>query len=63
MQRNGAVLGMVLRIVLRVMEQSLQASSPGAAHIYKANRASLNIGAVAFIQRFGSSLNEPQGRA
>ncbi|MDR7149374.1 diadenosine tetraphosphate (Ap4A) HIT family hydrolase [Hydrogenophaga palleronii] len=58
MLRDGAVLGMVLRIFLRVMEQSLQASSPGAAHIDKVNRASLNIGAVAYICRFDSSLNE-----
>jgi hypothetical protein len=38
-QRDGAVLNMVLRIFLRVIEQTL-------------------IGAVAFIHRFGSSLNE-----
>jgi hypothetical protein len=47
MQRDGAVLNMVLRIV--------QASSPGAANVSK---AALHIGAVAFIHRFGSSLNE-----
>jgi hypothetical protein len=55
MQRDGAVLSMVLRIFLRVIAQSLQASSPGAANVSK---AALHIGAVAFIHRFGSSLNE-----
>ncbi len=55
MQRDGAVLNMVLRIFLRVIAQSLQANSPGAAHV---NKAALHIGAVAFIHRFGSSLNE-----
>ncbi len=55
MQRDGAVLNMVLRIFLRVIEQTLQANSPGAA---KVDKAALHIGAVAFIHRFGSSLNE-----
>ena len=55
MQRDGAVLGMVLRIFLRVIEQTLQANSPGAASV---DKAALHIGAVAFIHRFGSSLNE-----
>ncbi len=55
MRRDGAVLNMVLRIFLRVIAQSLQASSPGAAHV---NKAALHIGAVAFIHRFDSSLNE-----
>lgn len=55
MQRDGAVLGMVLRIFLRVIEQTLQAGSPGAASV---DKAALHIGAVAFIHRFGSSLNE-----
>jgi hypothetical protein len=54
MQRDGAVLGMVLRIFLRVIAQSLQAHSPGAA---SGDNRSLHIGAVAFIHRFGSSLN------
>jgi len=54
MQRDGAVLNMVLRIFLRVIAQSLQAHSPGAAQV---DRAALHIGAVAFIHRFGSSLN------
>jgi hypothetical protein len=42
----------VLRIFLRVIAQSLQANCPGA------DKASLHTGAVAFIHRFGSSLNE-----
>ena len=55
LQRDGATLNMVLRIFLRVIAQSLQSHSPGAAN---ADRAALHIGAVAFILRFGSSLNE-----
>lgn len=55
MQRDGAVLNMVLRIFLRVVAKSLQSHSPGAAHV---DKAALHIGAVAFIHRFGSSLNE-----
>jgi Putative transposase/Transposase zinc-binding domain len=55
MQRDEAVLNMVLRIFLRVIAQSLQANSLGAGHV---NEAALHIGAVAFIHRFGSSLNE-----
>jgi hypothetical protein len=55
MQRDGAVLNMVLRILLRVIVQSLAAHCPDAA---QAGRAHLHIGAVAFIHRFGSSLNE-----
>ncbi len=39
----------------RELEQRLQANSPDAAH---ANKPALHIGAVAFIHRFGSSLNE-----
>jgi hypothetical protein len=54
MQRDGAVLNLVLRIFLRVIAQSLQSNSPGAAQL---DRAALHIGAVAFIHRFGSSLN------
>jgi len=53
-QINGVVLNMVLRIFLRVIAQSLQTHSPGAAQV---DRAALHIGAVAFIHRFGSSLN------
>ena len=57
MQRDGPVLGMVLRIFLRVIAQTLQASSPGTAN---ANKASfhIHIGAIALIHTFGSSLNE-----
>lgn len=55
MQRDGAVLNRVLHIFLRVIEQSLQANCPGAAQV---DKAALHIGAVAFIHRFGSSLNE-----
>jgi len=55
MQRDGAVLNMVLRIFLRVTAPTLQTHSPGAAN---ADKATLHIGAVAFIHRFGSSLNE-----
>jgi hypothetical protein len=55
MQREGPVLGMVLRIFLRVIAQTLQVNSPGAANV---DKAALHIGAVAFIHRFGSSLNE-----
>ena len=55
LRRDGVVLGMVLRILLHVIAQTLQANSSDAAH---ANKAALHIGAVAFIHRFGSSLNE-----
>lgn len=55
MQRDGPVLNMVLRIFLRVIVQSLQIHSPGAANV---DKTALHIGAVAFIHRFGSSLNE-----
>jgi hypothetical protein len=55
MQRDGPVLGMVLRIFLRVIAANSASQQPGAAHVDKAR---LHIGAVAFIHRFGSSLNE-----
>ncbi len=55
MQRDSATLNMVLHIFLRVIAQSLQANCSGVANVDKAN---LHIGAVAFIHRFGSSLNE-----
>ena len=55
MQRDGVVLNRVLRIFLRIIAQSLQAYCPGAAQV---DKAVLHIGAVAFIHRFGSSLNE-----
>jgi hypothetical protein len=45
---------MVLRIFLRVIAQSLSANCPSAADV---NKAAQHIGAVAFIHRFGSSLN------
>jgi hypothetical protein len=54
MQRDSAVLGMVLRIFLRGIAQTLQVNSQGAAN---ADNAALHIGAIAFIHRFGSSLN------
>ena len=54
MQRDGAVLNMVLRIFLRVIAQSLQDHCAGAAQV---DKAALHIGAIAFIHRFGSSLN------
>jgi hypothetical protein len=46
MQRDGSVPNMVLRIFLRVIAQSLQSNSPGAAQV---DKAALHIGAVAFI--------------
>jgi hypothetical protein len=45
MQRDGPVLNMVLRIFLRVIAQTLQTHSPGAAQV---DKAALHIGAVAF---------------
>ncbi len=54
MQRDGAVLNMVLRIFLRVIAQTLQTHSLGAAHV---DRAALHIRGAAFIDRVGSSLN------
>ena len=55
MQRGGAVFDMVLRIFLRVIAHTLQTSSPSAAHV---DKATMHIGTLAFIHRFGSSLNE-----
>lgn len=55
LQRDGAVLNMVLRIFLRVIAQSLQSNSPDALSV---DKAALHIGAIAFTHRFGSSLNE-----
>ncbi len=55
MQRDGVVLNMVLRIFLRVIAQGLQTHAPGAANV---DTAALHIGAVTFIHRFGSSLND-----
>ena len=53
MQRDGVVLSMVLRILLRVIAQSLHAHSPGAANV---DGAALHTGAVAFIYRFSSDI-------
>jgi len=47
MQRDIVVLGMVMRIFLGVIAQTLQANSPGAA---QANKAALSIGAVAYTE-------------
>lgn len=55
MHPDEAVLNMVLRIFLRVIAQNLRAHCPGAANV---DKTALHIGAVAFIHRFGSSLNE-----
>jgi hypothetical protein len=55
MQRDWAVLNMVLRIFLRVVGQSLQSNSLVAAQVKK---ATLHVGLIGFIHRFGSSLNE-----
>jgi len=54
LQRDKGALNAALRIFLRVVQQSLLTHCPGAA---KAHPASLHLGAVAFIHRFGSSLN------
>jgi hypothetical protein len=54
MQRDGAVLNMLLCIFLRVIAQTLQTHSPSAANV---DEATLHIDAVAFIHWFGSSLN------
>ena len=51
MQRDGAVLNMVLRIFLRVITQSLQDHCAGAAQV---DNEALHIGAVAFIHQFES---------
>jgi hypothetical protein len=53
MQRDGAVLNMVLRIFLRGIAQSLQAHCPGALSV---DKTALHIGAVAFIHRFSSDI-------
>ena len=39
MQRDGAVLNMVLGIFLRVISKSQQSSSPGAEQLDKADKA------------------------
>ena len=54
LQRDGAALNTALRIFLRVVQQGLRKHCPGAA---QADNACMRIAAVAFIHRFGSSLN------
>ena len=54
LQRDKGALDAVLRIFLRVVQQSLVSACPAAA---KADPAHLHRGAVAFIHRFNSSLN------
>ena len=54
LQRDKGALNSALRIFLRVVQQSLLTHCSGAA---KADPVSLHLGAVAFIHRFGSSLN------
>ena len=51
LQRDAALQGTVLRIFLSVVERCLREHSPGCP-------AAAQIGAVAFIHRFGASLNE-----
>lgn len=50
LQRGTALQGAVLRILLRVVERCLREHSPGCD-------TTARIGAIAFIHRFGSSLN------
>jgi hypothetical protein len=54
LQRDKGALNAALRIFLRVVQQSLQSHCLGTA---QCDPASLHLGAVAFIHRFGSSLN------
>jgi hypothetical protein len=51
LQRDTALQGAVLRILLRAVERRLREHSPGCDRTAR-------IGAIAFIHRFGSSLNE-----
>ena len=51
LQTDAALQGAVLRIFLRGVERCLREHSPGCC-------TSARLGAVAFIHRFGSSLNE-----
>lgn len=55
MQHDGPVLNVVLRIFLRVIAQTLQSNSHGLANM---DKHALCIGAIAFIHRFSSGLNE-----
>jgi hypothetical protein len=50
LQRDADLQGAALRLFLRVVEQCLRAHSPGAG-------STARLGAVAFIHRFGSTLN------
>ena len=58
LQRDAAALNTAPRIFLRVVQRGLRdhcrKHCPGAA---QSDKAALRIGAVAFIHRFGSSLN------
>ncbi len=54
LQRDSAVLNAVLRIFLRVVQSHLHQHCPSAAQV---DAAAIRLGAVAFIHRFGSSLN------
>ena len=51
LQRDAALQGVVLHFLLRAVERALRAHSPGCS-------AAARLGAVAFIHRFGSALNE-----
>ena len=51
LRRDAAVQGAALRIFLRVVQRCLRVDSPGCS-------AAARIGAVVFIHRFGSFLNE-----
>ena len=56
MQRDGAVLNMVLRIFLRVIAQTLQTHRPGAAHV---DRAALRKEGAALVCRCAKQHSEP----
>jgi hypothetical protein len=50
LQRDADLQGAALRLFLRLVEQCLRAHSPGSG-------PAAHLGAVAFIHRFGSTLN------
>jgi len=50
LQRDADLQGAALQLFLRAVESCLRAHSPGA-------RAAARLGAVAFIHRFGATLN------
>lgn len=54
MQRDGAALNLVLRILLPVIARSLSANCPDAEHLGKAAR---HIGAVYLVHRVGLNMN------